>query len=50
MKREMGKWLMDVAKYMNTIIISVSLVVFATIVGVYYMYHDKKQDLQNLTK
>ena len=28
---------------MNTIIISASLVIFATIVGIYYLYQDKHQ-------
>ena len=28
---------------MNTIIISASLVIFATIVGLYYLYQDKHQ-------
>ena len=99
MKREMGKWLMDVAKYMftallistifadmeepviiycavfaafillfwgwalfgssfennkkkeqtmNTIIISGSLALFATIVGLYYMYQDKQERKKGL--
>ena len=29
---------------MNTIIISASLVVFATIVGLYYLYQDRHQE------
>lgn len=29
---------------MNTIIISGSLVVFVTIVGIYYMYQDKRRE------
>lgn len=29
---------------MNTIIISASLVIFATIVGLYYLYQDKRQE------
>ena len=29
---------------MNTIIISGSLVIFATIVGLYYMYQDRHQE------
>lgn len=30
---------------MNTIIISASLVIFATVVGLYYMYQDRHQGL-----
>ena len=29
---------------MNTIIISASLVIFATIIGFYYLYQDKHQE------